>query len=202
VVLTGKREPPGLWKTLDSTKLNVSNPWQANGAYTTQLRSNAIKFMHAACFSPTTETWTKAIDAGAFQSWDGLTSKAVRQLLPKSMATAMGHLVQQRKNVRSTKQPTTSATTTARTSKLQTILEEDEENEGWITVCKKQTKPTGATPQDSTMIPNLDFKVNQKDQCLPMEDPTSTAFASIIEFNETQGRSYSDLTGRFPCKSN
>jgi hypothetical protein len=105
IILSGKREPPGLWKTiinkpLDSDKIN---PWQANGAYTTQLRSNAIKFMHAACFSPTTATWTKAIDSGAFQSWPGLTSKAVRQLLPKSMATAMGHMDQQRKNLRSTK---------------------------------------------------------------------------------------------------
>jgi hypothetical protein len=71
VVLKGKREPPGLWK-MDDTKTvspTSTNPWQANGAYTTQLQSNAIKFMHAACFSPTTEAWTKAIDAGAFQSW-------------------------------------------------------------------------------------------------------------------------------------
>jgi hypothetical protein len=73
VVLTGKREPPGLWKTeeLQTGTSTATNPWQANGAYTTQLRSNAIKFMHAACFSPTTETWTKAIDAGACRHGDG-----------------------------------------------------------------------------------------------------------------------------------
>jgi hypothetical protein len=106
VVLTGQRQPPGLWKTCETnTSLETvkNNPWQANGVYTTQLRRNAIKFMHAAVFSPTTATWTKAIDARNFQSWPGLPSTAVRQLLPKSMATAMGHQDQQRKNVRSTK---------------------------------------------------------------------------------------------------
>jgi hypothetical protein len=116
VVLTGQRQPPGLWKTSETTTnapLEHSNPWHANGAYTTQLRRNTIKFMHAAVFSPTTATWTKAIDAGNFQSWPGLTSTAVRTLLPKSMATAMGHRDQQRKNVRSTK-PLSSATGTLR----------------------------------------------------------------------------------------
>jgi hypothetical protein len=95
---------------MKQTSLEKLNPWQANGAYTTQLRRNAIKFMHASVFSPTTATWTKAIDAGNFHSWPGLTSAAVRKLLPKSMATAMGHKDQQRKNVRSTKllsKPTT-----------------------------------------------------------------------------------------------
>jgi hypothetical protein len=60
VILKGAREPPGLWKlTQDTANTNKANPWQANGAYTTQLQRNAIKFMHAACFSPTTATWTK-----------------------------------------------------------------------------------------------------------------------------------------------
>jgi hypothetical protein len=58
VVLTGKQEPPGLWKAKDNQPLEEgkTNPWQANGAYTMQMRSNTIKFMHAACFSPTTAT--------------------------------------------------------------------------------------------------------------------------------------------------
>jgi hypothetical protein len=94
--------------------------------------------MHAACFSPTTATWTKAIDAGAFQSWPSLTSKAVRQLLPKSMATAMGHKDQQHKNLRSTKEAKpTAQPKIVRTAKLDTILEEDENNEGWVTVRQK-----------------------------------------------------------------
>jgi hypothetical protein len=130
-----------------------------------------------------------------------LTSKAVRQLLPKSMATAMGHLDQQRKNVCSTRRPTTSPTTTAQTLKLETIWEEDEENEGWTVIRQKTPKPMGSCLQDTTMIPTTDLNINRKDIQPSMEDPTNNAFASIVEFNETEGKSYSDLTGRFPCKS-
>jgi hypothetical protein len=52
VVLTGQQQPPGLWKKTSETTINStlepSNPWHANGAYTTQLRRNTIKFMHVA----------------------------------------------------------------------------------------------------------------------------------------------------------
>jgi hypothetical protein len=100
-VLVSTRIPPGLWQI----NLNYKHTpcLQANGAYTNQLKSNAIKFLHAACFSPTTATWTKSIDQGFFQSVPLLTSHNVRRNLPKSMATVMGHLDQQHKNVQSTK---------------------------------------------------------------------------------------------------
>jgi hypothetical protein len=61
VVLEGTRVPPGLWKTqVLGTKPSA---WQgeANGVFTTQIRTNTIKFLHAACFSPTMQTWTLAI---------------------------------------------------------------------------------------------------------------------------------------------
>jgi hypothetical protein len=91
------RIPPGLWQI----NLNYKHTpcLQANGAYTNQLKSNAIKFLHAACFSPTTATWTKAINQGFFQSVPLLTSHDVRHNLPKSIAMAMGHLDPQRKNM-------------------------------------------------------------------------------------------------------
>jgi hypothetical protein len=100
-VLIGNREPPGLW-TIDLNK-PAQPAWQANAMYTTQLKTNAIKFLHATCFSPTTVTWTKAIDKGFFSSWPKITTTDVCKLLPKSLATTMGHLDQQRKNLRSTK---------------------------------------------------------------------------------------------------
>ena len=65
-----------------------------------------VTYLHRACFSPVTRTWTKAIDAGFFSTWPGLTSDLVRKHLPKSLATAKGHLKQDRKNVRSTKSTT------------------------------------------------------------------------------------------------
>ena len=48
-------------------------------------------------------TWTKAIDAGYFATWPGLTSELVRKHLPKLLATVKGHLKQDRQNIRSTK---------------------------------------------------------------------------------------------------
>jgi hypothetical protein len=68
-VLEGSRTPSGLW----STNLTaVREPaWQANGAHTINLKVNAIKYLHSACFSPTTETWTKAINHGFLRSIPG-----------------------------------------------------------------------------------------------------------------------------------
>jgi hypothetical protein len=54
-------------------------------------------------FSPATQTWIKAIDNSHFCNWPICTAKEVQAHLPKSIATAMGHLDQQRKNLRSTK---------------------------------------------------------------------------------------------------
>jgi hypothetical protein len=62
-----------------------------------------IQFLHAAAFSPVTSTWIDAINNGHFTTWPGLTAEAVRKHLPKSFATAQGHLDQARKNQRSTK---------------------------------------------------------------------------------------------------
>jgi hypothetical protein len=70
VVLVGARTPPGLWTINLSHKYNLEP--KANGVYTTQVKSNAIKFLHAACFSPTTATWTKAIDMGFFNPFHSL----------------------------------------------------------------------------------------------------------------------------------
>jgi hypothetical protein len=39
------------------------------------------------------------------------------------------------------------------------------------------------------------------DNMPPTEQPTNTAFANMIELSNVEGKSYSDLTGRFPCKS-
>jgi hypothetical protein len=72
--------------------------------HSTTMRDH-ILFLHASmCFSPTLETWLLAISRGHFITWPGLTTANVRRYLPKSEATAKGHLDQQRKNLRSTKQ--------------------------------------------------------------------------------------------------
>jgi hypothetical protein len=154
-----REDTPGLW-TINLSYKNNLEP-QANGTYTTQIKSNAIKFLHAACFSPTTATWTKAIDLGFFKFIPLLTSNDVQHNLPKSIATAMGHLDQQCKNFQSTK--------------------------------KK------AQPNDKEV---KEFVNNNNTN--PFTDSTSNmAYATILDLDDetNTGKSYLDLTGRFPAKS-
>jgi hypothetical protein len=54
--------------------------------HSTTMRDH-ILFLHAACFSPTLETWLLAISRGHFITWPGLTTANVRRYLPKSEAT-------------------------------------------------------------------------------------------------------------------
>ncbi len=104
----GTRNPiNGLW-TVDlsnNTKSLAQNPPTAiplrlplvNSAQNMKTLPDLVHYFHRACFSPVIKTWTQAIDAGFFTTWPGLTSALVRKHLPKSVATAKGHLRQDRK---------------------------------------------------------------------------------------------------------
>ena len=59
--------------------------------------------MHHCAFSPTTRTWIQAIKKGHFRTWPGVMVDAIKQYLPKSEATTLGHLDQQCRNIQSTK---------------------------------------------------------------------------------------------------
>ena len=62
-----------------------------------------IRFLHASAFSPVKDTLIKAIKKNHFKSWPGLTAKLVRKSLPDSVATAKGHMNQERQGLQSTK---------------------------------------------------------------------------------------------------
>ena len=62
-----------------------------------------IKYHHAAAGYPVKDTWIKAINAGNYTTWPGLTSEAVRKHFPESDETQKGHMKRQRQGVRSTK---------------------------------------------------------------------------------------------------
>jgi hypothetical protein len=82
-----------------------TNTQQANSAYHTTSQATHAQFLHAMCGNPVPSTWNQAIDNGNFTTWPGLSSNLVRQHLPKSTATILGHMHQQRQNIRSTKTP-------------------------------------------------------------------------------------------------
>ena len=77
----------------------------ANNAFAMSTKPDLAMYYHRAAFCPVPSTFIKAINNGAFASWPGLTAELISKHLPKSLATAKGHLKLARKNVRSTNSP-------------------------------------------------------------------------------------------------
>ena len=62
-----------------------------------------VGFYHACLGFPVKQTWFDAVKAGKCNSFDGLTYSNVSRYCPDADETILGHLAQQRQNVRSTK---------------------------------------------------------------------------------------------------
>ena len=120
-VLTGWREQSGprLCRiALQPGKSNLPHmPHNANRytlkayiAYDLPSVEALIRYFHAAAGYPVRCTWLKAIGAGNYSTWTGLTLTKVTKYCPSATATILGHLVHKRQGVRSTnkKLPTTS----------------------------------------------------------------------------------------------
>ena len=67
-------------------------------------KSDLLQYLHRSAWSLLTSTWIKAIERGYYESWPGLTTELVRKHLPKIIHIAKGHIHQEHKNLRSTKQ--------------------------------------------------------------------------------------------------
>jgi hypothetical protein len=65
--------------------------------------SALVSFYHACLGFPVKQTWLDAIKAGNCDTFDGLTYSNMARYCPDSNETILGHLAQQRRNVRSTK---------------------------------------------------------------------------------------------------
>ncbi len=100
---------------LSGSKLTGSNLWtvltdgdkpkreEANNVYNLPSTKETIRFLHASAEHPVEDTWTKAIKAGNFTTWQGLSVKAVHKYFPESDETKQGHMNKQHQNVQSTK---------------------------------------------------------------------------------------------------
>ena len=62
-----------------------------------------VGFYHACLGFPVKQTWLDAIKAGNCETFEGLTYSNAAPYCPDSDETIMGHLAQQRQNIRSTK---------------------------------------------------------------------------------------------------
>ena len=85
--------------------LNTANmaTLEAYSAYDLPSVEALIRYFHAAAGYPVRSTWLTAISAGNYSSWPGLTLANATKYCPSATATIMGHLVQKRQGVRSTK---------------------------------------------------------------------------------------------------
>ena len=118
VILQGKRDPSTKLWMVDLNCSPTTSPLPgpnviqhaANAAIAQETVPERVAFLHWCAGSPQLSTWCKAIDAGFYRSWPGLTSKLVRKHMPQSTPMIKGHLDQQRKNIRSTKPKRSMAT--------------------------------------------------------------------------------------------
>jgi hypothetical protein len=74
----------------------------AHNVYEQKSIKDTIVYLHACCFSPVQDTWLKAIQNGHFATNTSVTVENVCKYLPKSDATAKGHMNQIRQSIRST----------------------------------------------------------------------------------------------------
>ena len=68
-----------------------------------QTHIDLVTYLHAACFSPVKSTFLRAIKNNHFTTWPGLTEDIINKSLEPSLASAQGHLNQERQNLQSTK---------------------------------------------------------------------------------------------------
>ena len=66
-------------------------------------KSQLANYLHACLFSPCTSTLQKAIQKNFLLTWPGIDKINFQTLVGNSIATAKGHMAQERKNLRSTK---------------------------------------------------------------------------------------------------
>ena len=82
----------------------------ANSVYAMRTKKDLAQYLHQACWSPVTRTWTDAINAGYLATFPGLTASLVTKHLPPSLATAKGHMRNTRQHIRSTTKDLTQPT--------------------------------------------------------------------------------------------
>ncbi len=88
-----KKKGENLW-TVSATTTDNEYERIAN-MYDLPSVNQTIKYLHAAAGYPVIDTWIKAINAGNYTTWPGLTATAVRKHYPESHETQKGHMKHQ-----------------------------------------------------------------------------------------------------------
>ena len=71
-----------------------------NALFSEKTQRDLVQWLHAAAFSPSISTFLEATERNFFVTWPNLTPQVIRWYLQPSLATAKGHLNQQRQRRR------------------------------------------------------------------------------------------------------
>jgi hypothetical protein len=117
-ILSGQRDKEsGLWRVPlgNNISTQAAPAHSMHNIYEQKSIKDTITYLHACCFSPVPDTLLKDIQNGHFGTWPYVTVEHVRKYLPKSDATAKGHMNHIHQNIRPTQpavaEPTTEADT-------------------------------------------------------------------------------------------
>jgi hypothetical protein len=101
--LKGARDlDTGLWR-INLCREHQQHPHEVeNNVYELRNTGELVNYLHKAMLSPTKSTLLQAAKNGHLVTWPGLTEQAINKHLKLTPATAMGHMNQGRRNIRST----------------------------------------------------------------------------------------------------
>jgi hypothetical protein len=109
-VLSGTRNKiDGLWDIALPISGTTSTsrpkaPLQLNATIRKDIsKTNLVQYLHGCLGSPVVSTWKLAIAKGNFITWPGIDTLSIDAHLPKNIASAKGHMDQERKNLQSTR---------------------------------------------------------------------------------------------------
>ena len=70
--------------------------------YRDKSKTELAQFLHSYAFSPSISTFQKSINKGNFITWPGIDGLSFKKIIGSPLATELGHLDQERKNLQST----------------------------------------------------------------------------------------------------
>ena len=111
ILIRGRRTQNGLWKmpiarahSKSKCITTAEHAHAANGVIQLdRTKGDLAQYYGATLFNPVKSSIIRAINRYHFTSWPGMTGKMMRKHLPQRIATAQGHMDQEFKNLRTTK---------------------------------------------------------------------------------------------------
>ena len=188
VILKGiRKNATGLWKintTPPAPATKNNNIISLNSVIDRPTMAERIKFLHAALFSPTLDTLSKALTNNFLVTFPTFTAQQLRKYPPRSKATVQGHLRALPTKQKRVKEPSPSVNQVGTPSNMPALIEPD------------TPAPLQAAP---ATVPHI---IEEED-----EPPTSTLVPRTLPLKRTKfvypttitatGRTYSDQSGAF-----